>query len=135
MRRILSLLYLLPIASLTIFVFAAYVDVEDTISLHWTAGAFDRLLFWLAYGGMAALFLGLACRFFAARQVVSITLAACLGFTFYALATYPANYDDAHAGPALSRSHEELYMLLAANALLLLIAMLEPRIRSFIAQT
>lgn len=128
--RILSICCLLLVSLLTLFVFGAYVEVEDTISLHWSAGTFDRLLFWIACGGMGALFLGLAFQAFAARLMLGITLAACIGLTLHSLATYPPNHDDAHAAPVLSRTQIELYGLLLVNGLLLLGVCLEPRIRN-----
>lgn len=134
MQRILSLIYLLPVAFVTAVAFGAYVDVEDTISLHWVAGAFDRWLFWAASSGIGLLFFGLVCRFFASRPVLGLTLSTCVGFTLHSLATYPANVNDAHAAPVLSRSHAELYALLAVTGLLLAITLGEPRIRAFIAK-
>ncbi len=110
--------------------FGGYVAIEDTSSLHWTAGAFDRLLFFFAYGGILLLFIGIAFRFFAARLIAGATLVACIGFTVHALATYPSEYADAHAAPALSRTHQELYLLLAANVMLLLVVFFAPRIHS-----
>lgn len=128
--RILSICCLLLVSLLTLFVFGGYVEVEDTISLHWSAGTFDRLLFWIAYGGIATLFAGVAFQVFAARSMLGITLAACIGLTLYSLATYPPNHDDAHAAPVLSRTQIELYWLLLVNGVLLLGVCLEPRIRN-----
>ncbi|MEC4720575.1 hypothetical protein RY831_15535 [Noviherbaspirillum sp. CPCC 100848] len=128
--RILSICCLLLVSLLTLFVFGGYVEVEDTISLHWSAGTFDRLLFWISCGGMAVLFLGLAFRAFAARPILGITLAACIGLTLHSLATYPPNHGDAHAAPVLSRTQIELYWLLLANGMLLLAVCCEPRIRN-----
>ncbi|WP_151632538.1 hypothetical protein [Noviherbaspirillum aerium] len=124
--RTLSTSCLLLVSLLSAIAFAGYVEVKDTISFHWSAGAFDRLLLGVAYGGIAILCVSALFRVFAARQMLSITLAACIASILYFLATYPSNHDDAHAAPALSPTQMELYWLLAANGMLLLAACLAP---------
>lgn len=133
MRRILSLLILLPVSALTVFCFIGYANVTDTISMKMGASAVYQAAFWLACGGMALLFTGVAFRFFAARWITIASLLSCAGFIVFSLATYPAS-SDAHDGPAWSRTMDELYALLAAISLLLLLAIFEPRIRTSIQQ-
>lgn len=133
MRRILSLITLLPVSTLTVFFFIGYANVTDTISMKMGASAIYQVAFWLACSGMVLLFTGVAFRFFAARWITIASLLSCAGFIVFSLATYPAN-NDAHDGPAWSRSVDELYALLAVTSLLLLLAVFEPRIRTFVRQ-
>lgn len=128
--RMLTTSCLLLVSLASAIAFGGYVEVKDTISFHWSAGAFDRLLFWVAYGGMSVLFACQMLRVFAARLMLGATLAACIAFTLYSLAGYPANHDDAHAAPVLSHTQTELYWLLLINGLLLLAVWLLPQIRN-----
>jgi hypothetical protein len=128
--RVLTTSCLLPVSLVSAIAFGGYVEVKDTISFHWSAGAFDRLLFWIAYGGLSVLFACQMLRIFAARLMLGTTLAACIAFTLYSLAVYPANHDDAHAAPVLSHTQGELYGLLVMNGMLLLAAWLLPLIRN-----
>lgn len=126
--RVLTTSCLLLVSLVSAIAFGGYVEVKDTISFHWSAGAFDRLLFWIAYGGLALLFVCHLLRVFAARLLLGATLAACITFTLYSLAGYPANHNDAHAAPVLSHTQTELYWLLLINSLLLLAVWLLPQI-------
>jgi hypothetical protein len=131
MHRILSLVYLLPISALTVFCFIGYANVVDTMSMKMGASVIYQAAFWFASGGIVSLLIGLAFRLFAARWIIIVSLLVCAGFTIFSLVTYPVS-DDAHDGPALSHSPGELAIMLAATSLLLLLVILEPRIRSCI---
>jgi hypothetical protein len=126
--RVLTASCLLLVSLASAIAFGGYVEVKDTISFHWSAAAFDRLLFWIAYGGLFLLFACQMLRVFAARLMLGATLAACIAFTLHSLAGYPANHDDAHAAPVLSHTPMELYWLLLINGVLLLAVWLWPQL-------
>ena len=135
MRRILSLVLLLPTSVLTVFCFTAYANVVDTMSMKMGSFFMYQVFFWLACGGAALLFIGQVLRLFAARLMLVASLGICAGFTLFSIVAYPAGYDDPRAPLALSHSLQELHAILAMTVLLLMLAMLEPRMRGFVTRS
>jgi hypothetical protein len=128
-RRFFSFLYLLGAGAIMLASFADYVRVEDTSSLHWGAGVWDSIALWGSVAGLALLLVGLARHLFAARWVLGGTLLACTGLSIHSLLRYPREADDPAYSMVLPRSRTELYGLLIAGIVLLLLTMFEKRLR------
>jgi hypothetical protein len=128
-RRFFSFLYLLGAGAIMLASFADYVRVEDTSSLHWGAGVWDSIALWGSVAGLALLLVGLARHLFAARWVLGGTLLACTGLSIHSLLRYPREADDPAYSMVLPRSRTELYGLLIASIVLLLLTMFEKRLR------
>ncbi|WP_194724532.1 hypothetical protein [Noviherbaspirillum malthae] len=135
MRWILILVLLLPTSVLTVFCFIGYANVVDTMSMKMGSFFMYQVFFWIACGGAALLLIGQTLRLFAARWILIVSLSICVGFTLFSIAAYPANYNDPRAPLALSHSPQELYAILAITVLLLMLAMLEPRMRGFVTRS
>ncbi|MEC4720183.1 hypothetical protein RY831_13555 [Noviherbaspirillum sp. CPCC 100848] len=134
MRRILSLIFLLPLGVLTVFCFIGYANVVDTMSMKMGSFFMYQVFFWIACGGMASLFICQGLRLFAARWILIVSLLICAGFTVFSIAAYPGNHDDPHVPRALSHSLRELHILLIATTLLLTFAVFEPRVRRLVTK-
>lgn len=134
MRRILSLIFLLPLGFLTVFCFIGYANVVDTMSMKMGSFFMYQVFFWIACGGTASMFICQALRLFAARWILIVSLLICAGFTVFSIAAYPGNHDDSHVPLALSHSSGELHTLLIATTLLLMVAVFEPHLRRLAAR-
>lgn len=134
MRRILSLIFLLPLGVLTVFCFIGYANVVDTMSMKMGSFFMYQVFFWMASTGTALLFICQLLRLFAARWILIASLLICAGFTVFSIAAYPGNHDDPRVPLGLLHSPGELHIFLIATILLLAVSVFEPRIRELAAR-